>query len=180
MLKELGLGNPAALPQDDAALLMRVRRGDESAMAVLFDRYAQVVYSVALRVLRVPVSAEEILQEIFLELWRSPEGFGEALGGALAMMARNRSVDVLRRRSSAGAANSMELVVKGNPADEATMEKARQVVAALPVEQRKTLEMTFFDGLAHTEIAEMMGEAPEAVTARLGGALTALREAFSA
>src|SRR6201993_578962 len=102
MYRETGLVNtPPPSAQDDAALLASVQRGDEGAMASLFDRYSKVVYSVALRVLRDPASAEDILQEVFIELWRSPDGFSATrgnLGGWLALVARNRSIEALRRK----------------------------------------------------------------------------------
>src|ERR1700761_2307247 len=87
--------------QDDAALLSLVQKGDEYAMASLYDRYSKIVYSVSLRVLRDPASAEDVVQEIFMQIWRNPEGFVAtrgSLGGWLAVVARNRSIDALRRR----------------------------------------------------------------------------------
>src|ERR1700748_2871924 len=86
--------------QDDGVLLALVRRGDEAAMATLFDRYSKVVYSIALRVLRDPSSAEDVLQEVFMQIWRNPDGFVAtrgSLGGWLAVVSRNRSIDALRR-----------------------------------------------------------------------------------
>src|ERR1700760_799386 len=88
-------------PPDDAQILARLQDGDESAMAVLYDRYSRVVYSVALRVLRDVPAAEDILQEIFMQIWRQPENFiatRGSLGGWLAVITRNRAIDVLRRR----------------------------------------------------------------------------------
>ena len=82
---------PPPSDQDDASLLALVQRGDEQAMASLFDRYSKVVYSVALRVLRDPASAEDVLQEIFMQIWRSPDGFiatRGSLGGWLAVVSR--------------------------------------------------------------------------------------------
>ncbi|MCU1319948.1 MAG: polymerase, sigma-24 subunit, subfamily, partial [Edaphobacter sp.] len=68
MYRETGLVNtPPQSLQDDATLLALVKRGDEQAMASLFDRYSTVVYSVALRVLRDPTSAEDVLQEVFIQ-----------------------------------------------------------------------------------------------------------------
>src|SRR6202000_1473372 len=102
MYRETGLVNsspPSA--QDDATLLALVVRGDEQAMASLFDRYSKVVYSVALRVLRDPASAEDVLQEVFMQIWRNPDGFVAtrgSLGGWLAVFARNRSIDTIRRK----------------------------------------------------------------------------------
>ena len=173
--------------QDDAALLALVHRGDESAMATLFDRYSKVVYSVALRVLRDPASAEDVLQEVFMQIWRNPDGFVAtrgSLGGWLAVVARNRSIDALRRKRPTEQVDDMALASNCNLANEAErnslMEKARGVIRLLPIEQRKTLEMAFFDGLTHSEIAEMTGDPLGTVKTRIRSALTSLRKAFTA
>jgi RNA polymerase sigma-70 factor (ECF subfamily) len=173
--------------QDDAALLALVQRGDESAMASLFDRYSKVVYSVALRVLRDPASAEDVLQEVFMQIWRNPDGFVAtrgSLGGWLAVVARNRSIDALRRKRPTEPVDDMALASNCNLANEAErnslMEKARGVIRLLPIEQRKTLEMAFFDGLTHSEIAEMTGDPLGTVKTRIRSALTSLRKAFTA
>ena len=188
MYREMGLVNsPPPSGQDDAALLDLVQRGDEYAMASLFDRYSKVVYSVALRVLRDPASAEDVLQEVFMQIWRNPGGFVAtrgSLGGWLAVVARNRSIDALRRKKPSEQVEEMELASKYNLADEAErtslMEKARGVMRLLPMEQRKTLEMAFFDGLTHSEIAEMTGDPLGTVKTRIRSALTSLRKAFTA
>src|ERR1700735_411709 len=102
MYRESGVLNmPPPSTEDDATLLALVQRGDEHAMASLFDRYSKVVYSVALRVLRAPDAAEDLLQEIFMQIWRSPDAFiatRGSLGGWLAVVSRNRSIDALRRK----------------------------------------------------------------------------------
>src|SRR4051812_7522013 len=102
MYREMGLANASPQSsQDDGTLLALVRRGDEHAMASLYDRYSRIVYSVALRVLRDPASAEDVLQEVFLQVWRSPERFVAirgSLGGWLTVVTRNRSIDALRRK----------------------------------------------------------------------------------
>src|SRR5215831_19068960 len=122
MYRETGLVNsPPPSAQDDAALLALVQRGDETAMSSLFDRYSKVVYSVALRVLRDPASAEDILQEVFVELWRSPDGFSAtrgSLGGWLAVVARNRSIDALRRKRPMESVEDMMLAAPYDVADE--------------------------------------------------------------
>lgn len=177
----------AASANSDAVLLDRVRRGDEAAMASLFDRYSKVVYSVALRVLRDTASAEDVLQEIFMQVWRSPGSFLEtkgSLGGWLAVVARNRSIDTLRRRRPTDSVEDIALASPFNLADEAErnnmMERARAIILQLPVEQRKTLEMAFFDGLTHTEIAAMTGDPLGTVKTRIRSALLTLRKAFGA
>lgn len=188
MYRETGLVNPSPPSgQDDAGLLALVQTGDEHAMASLFDRYSKVVYSVALRVLRDTASAEDVLQEVFMQIWRNPDGFVAtrgSLGGWLAVVARNRSIDTLRRKRPTEEVDDMTLASNYNLADEAErnslMEKARGVIQLLPVEQRKTLEMAFFDGLTHSEIAEMTGDPLGTVKTRIRSALTSLRRAFTA
>jgi RNA polymerase sigma-70 factor (ECF subfamily) len=156
-------------------------------MASLFDRYSRVVYSVALRVLRDPASAEDVLQEVFMQIWRNPDGFVAtrgSLGGWLAVVARNRSIDTLRRKRPTEQVDDMALASNYDLANEAErnslMEKARSVIVRLPVEQRKTLEMAFFDGLTHSEIAEMTGDPLGTVKTRIRSALISLRKAFPA
>jgi RNA polymerase sigma-70 factor, ECF subfamily len=184
-----GMEGPAVVkqtaPEDDAGLLTRVEHGEEEAMSVLYDRYARIVYSVALRVLRDTASAEDVMQEIFMQVWRNPSSFVAAkgsLGGWLAVVARNRSIDWLRRKRPSEPVEEMNLVSATNLADEAErsmlMERARAAVGLLPAEQRKTLEMAFFDGLTHSEIAEMTGEPLGTVKTRIRSALATLRRGF--
>ena len=188
MYRETGIVNPPPpSTQDDAALLALVRRGDNYAMASLFDRYSKIVYSVALRVLRDPASAEDVLQEIFMQIWRNPDAFiatRGSLGAWLAVVSRNRSIDALRRRRPSESIDDMALASNYNLAEEAErnnmIEKARGIIDQLPVEQRKTLEMAFFDGLTHSEIAEMTGDPLGTVKTRIRSALTTLRKAFTA
>ena len=188
MYRETGASNaPPLSTQDDATLLALVQKGDEYAMASLFDRYSKVVYSVALRVLRDPASAEDVLQEIFMQVWRNPDSFiatRGSLGGWLAVVSRNRSIDALRRKRPSEQVDDMQLASPYNLADEAErnsmMEKARSVIQLLPTEQRKTLEMAFFDGLTHSEIAEMTGDPLGTVKTRIRSALGTLRKAFRA
>src|ERR1700678_609608 len=153
MYRESGILNmPQPSIEDDASLLALVQSGDEQAMASIFDRYSKVVYSVALRVLRDPASAEDVLQEIFMQIWRNPNDFiatRGSLGGWLAVVSRNRSIDALRRRRPTESVDEIALASPYNLSDEAErnsmMEKAREAIVLLPTEQRKTLEMAFFD-----------------------------------
>jgi RNA polymerase sigma-70 factor (ECF subfamily) len=186
MVRETGVVNmPQPSPEDDAALLALVQAGDGQAMATLYDRYSRVVYSVALRVLGDPASAEDILQEVFMQIWRNPDSFTAArgsLGGWLAIVSRNRSIDNLRRKRPTTNVDDVPLASSFNLADEAErnslMERARGVIQKLPTEQRKTLEMAFFDGLTHSEIAEMTGDPLGTVKTRIRSALLTLRKAF--
>lgn len=86
---------------DDMGLLSRIQSGDQEAMSALFDRYGTMVYSVALRVLKDTGEAEDVMQEIFVQVWKNPSAFVSgrgSLGGWLVVVARNRSIDMIRRR----------------------------------------------------------------------------------
>ena len=120
-----------------------------------------------------------------MQIWRSPDGFiatRGSLGGWLAVVSRNRSIDTLRRRRPTDSTDDVILASPCNLADEAErnvmIERARSVMVTLPLEQRKTLEMAFFDGLTHSEIAEMTGDPLGTVKTRIRSALLSLRKAF--
>jgi RNA polymerase sigma-70 factor, ECF subfamily len=175
-----------ASQQDEAALLARIRAGDESAMAELYDRYSGIVYGVALRVLGSTASAEDLLQEVFLQLWRNPQAFNPERGKLapwLAVIARNRSIDMLRRRPMEEDINELPISTGVNLEDEAgermAIDKVRGVLAQIPQEQRKTLEMAFFEGMTHTEISAKLGEPLGTVKTRIRAGLLALRKAFA-
>src|ERR1700678_2421727 len=87
----------------DPGLVTAIRAGDQGAMAALYDRYSSIVYSVALRVLQDTGAAEDVLQDIFMQLWRNAGAFDASrgnMGAWLAVIARHRSIDCLRRRTS--------------------------------------------------------------------------------
>jgi RNA polymerase sigma-70 factor, ECF subfamily len=176
-----------ATGSEDTALLSRVGQGDESAMETVFRRYSGAVYSVALRVLHDSGQAEDVMQEIFLQLWRKPAAFVQgrgALGAWLVVVTRNRAIDLLRRRKLTDSVDDVVLASPINVADDAErnamMEKVRGVLANLPPEQRKSLELAYFEGLTHTEIASRTGDPLGTVKTRIRQALITLRKAFQA
>ena len=141
-----------ATGSEDTALLSRVGQGDESAMETVFRRYSGPVYSVALRILHDRGQAEDVMQEIFLQLWRKPAAFVQnrgSLGAWLVVIARNRAIDVLRRRKPSDSVEDVVLASPVNVADEAerntVMQKVRGVIANLPAEQRNTLQLAYFE-----------------------------------
>jgi RNA polymerase sigma-70 factor (ECF subfamily) len=175
----------SASTPDDFALLSRVRSGDQGAMADLFDRYSGVLYSVALRVLKDPGQAEDIMQDIFIQVWRKPDSFASgrgSLGGWLAVVTRNRAIDLLRKRRPSDSVEDVVLVSKTNTASEAErnvlMEKVRVVMADLPPDQKTSVELAYFDGMSHTEIAEKTGEPLGTVKTRIRLAMITLRKAL--
>ena len=170
----------------DLALVTAIRSGDEGAMAALYDRYASIVYSVALRVLQDTGAAEDVLQDIFMQLWRNPGSFDSSRGNMaawLAVIARNRAIDTLRRRKPQDDIENVVVSVEPDMASEAersrAMAKIRGAMEAMPAPQRSALELAYFEGLTHMEIAEKTGEPLGTVKTRIRTGLLSLRKAFA-
>jgi RNA polymerase sigma-70 factor, ECF subfamily len=171
----------------DASLVSSIRSGNQSAMAVLYDRYSAIVYSVALRVLGDTGVAEDILQEVFLQLWRNPGLFDASRGNLapwLAVIARNRAIDSLRKRRPETGVEEVYVSVEPDLAGEAdrsrAMEKVRSVLGQMPAPQRTAVEMAYFQGMTHTEIAVKTGEPLGTIKTRIRSALLALRKSVLA
>jgi RNA polymerase sigma-70 factor (ECF subfamily) len=171
---------------DDGRLVARIRAGDQQAMSELYDRYAKVVYAVALRVLQETSAAEDILQEIFLQLWRNPDAFDASRGSLaawFAVISRHRAIDRLRKRRPE--VDIETCLIAGGPdvSDEAErgliVEKVRSVLAEMSPDQRTALELAYFQGLTHTEIAEKTGEPLGTIKTRIRSGLQHLRAKFA-
>ena len=169
----------------DELLLSRVKGNDQQAMTDLFDRYGSMVFSVALRVLNDPGQAEDVMQEIFFQIWRNPDSFVQgrgSMGAWLAVMARNRAIDALRRRKPTESVDDVVLASPTNLASEiernSLMEKVRQVMKDLPSEQQNSVKLAFFEGLTHSEIAARTGDPLGTVKTRIRSALMSLRKAI--
>ena len=178
-------GAGAEQARNDAALISAIRIGDEGAMAELYDRYSGVVYAVALRVLADTGSAEDVLQEVFMQLWRNPSLFDASRGNLapwLAVIARNRAIDMLRRRRPESDVEDTTISVEPDLAGDAdramAMTKVRSVLGGMPKPQRTALEMAYFEGLSHSEIAVKTGEALGTIKTRIRTGLLTLRKAF--
>jgi RNA polymerase sigma-70 factor (ECF subfamily) len=167
-------------------LVTAIRSGDESAMATLYDRYSSLVYSVALRVLGDTGVAEDVLQEVFMQLWRNPGLFDSSRGNLapwLAVITRNRSIDSLRKRRPETDIDDVIVSVEPDMAGDAergrAMEKVRGALGLMPLPQRNALEMAYFEGLTHTEIAAKTGEPLGTIKTRIRAGLLALRKAIA-
>ena len=172
----------------DAALMRRIASGDETALAAVYHRYAKLVYSVALRVLRNADVAEEVLQDIFYQLWRSASAFNPSRGslsGWLLVCARNRAISRLRERTGELAAELREQTVglKMNLEDDLVqtqqISRVRAALEKLQPAQRQALELAYFEGLTHTEIARRTGEPLGTVKTRLRAAVDFLKRALN-
>ena len=169
----------------DRELATRVRAGDQDAMGALYDRYSPLVYAVALRVLADTGAAEDTLQEVFMQLWRSPARFDAtrgSLGAWLAVIARNRAIDVLRKRHFESDIENVVVSAEPDLASEADRSRAaknvRGALNGMHPAQRQALEMAFFEGLTHTEIAAKIGEPLGTIKTRIRAGLLALRKAL--
>jgi len=111
----------------DVSLIMAIRSADQSAMAALYDRYSSIVYAVALRVLQDTGAAEDVLQDIFMQLWRNPGLFDANRGNMaawLAVITRHRAIDALRRRRPENDIADVVLSVETDFAGEADRSRA--------------------------------------------------------
>jgi RNA polymerase sigma-70 factor (ECF subfamily) len=161
----------------------RIRSNDQMAMAEVFDRYGGLVYSVALRVLKEPDQAEDVMQDIFFQLWKGTGSYREgrgSLGAWLAVVARNRAIDSLRRKKPTDSVEDVVLPAKTDLASESErnlmIEKVRVVMKGLTPEQQSLVELAFFEGMSHSEIAAKTGDALGTVKTRIRTALMTLRK----
>jgi RNA polymerase sigma-70 factor (ECF subfamily) len=175
-----------AMPSD-LALATAIRSGDQAAMGALYDRYSSIVYAVALRVLQDTGAAEDVLQEIFMQLWRNPGAFDASRGNMaawLAVIARHRAIDSLRRRRPENDIADVVVSVEPDLASDAdrsrAMDKVRGALQAMPSPQRSALEMAYFEGLTHVEIAEKTGEPLGTIKTRIRAGLVSLRKVLAA
>ena len=167
----------------DATLIARVRGGDQASMATLYDRYSGIVYATALRVLGDTAAAEDVLQEIFMQLWRNPAAFDSSRGNLAAWLgvsARHRAIDVLRKRRPETDVEDVVIASSHDLRSEAErntiVAKVRTALAEMPAEQRQCMEMAYFEGLTHSEIATKTGEPLGTVKTRIRSALMQLRK----
>lgn len=159
----------------DRSLLARIAAGDREAFAALFDRHSPVVLGVLVRLLRDRAEAEEVLQEAFLQAWQDAAGYrpdGATPRGWLLMLARSRAIDRLRsgrarrhREERAAVDEAVLAPAAEPPAGPGRIEAAERrrtvgsALAGLPDEQRRCIELAYFEGLSHTQIAARL-EAP--------------------
>jgi RNA polymerase sigma-70 factor (ECF subfamily) len=155
-------------------------------MAQLYDRYSPIVYAVALRVLGDTAAAEDVLQDVFIQLWRNPGAFDASRGQMaawLSVIARHRAIDVLRKRTPDSDISEVVVSVNANldaAADRnKALQKVREVLSGMPAQQRSAIEMAFFEGLTHTEIANRTGEPLGTIKTRIRAGLLSLRKAFA-
>jgi RNA polymerase sigma-70 factor (ECF subfamily) len=171
----------------DWSLLARIGQKDEDALSALYDRYSGLVFSEAKRILQDTGAAEEILQDLFYQVWRTAERFDPAKGslaGWLLVAARNRAISKLRRKGGRTEeldenGVSLTINVESHAAQNLLLDKVRTVMGSLPEGQREALECAYFEGMSHTEIAAKNGQPLGTVKTRIRSAMEALKKVLS-
>jgi RNA polymerase sigma-70 factor (ECF subfamily) len=177
----------------DEDLMAALRQGDDRALAALYDRYHRLVYSIALAVVGDPPAAQEITQDVFLRLWKDAASYRPERGtlyGWLSRIARNRAIDILRRRASRPAASAVpwsEALAPSSDSEdlpealidlEFEKERVRRGLVALPESQRTVIGLAFFKGLTHSEIAEALELPLGTVKGRIRSGMQQLRRSL--
>jgi RNA polymerase sigma-70 factor, ECF subfamily len=164
--------------------------GDEAALAALYDRWSQRVHTVALWILKDADDAEDVVEETFWQAWRNAsrfDGLRSAAATWLMMIARSRALDSLRarrrrsERTAAAAASTLlpELESGATPVESEMSEDYSQLIEALgglPPEQREALELAFFGGFSHAEIAARTAQPLGTIKTRIRLAMEKLRQ----
>jgi RNA polymerase sigma-70 factor (ECF subfamily) len=170
------------------ALLQRIAAGDQSAVAELYDATSNVVFSLALRVLGERASAEDVLIEVYAQVWRQAHTYDPQRGTPLSWLltlARSRSIDLLRSRQRTQATEPLEAAsqapagIPGPEENSSVAERRRavnQALASLHEDQRQVIELAYFADLSHAEIAAKLGQPLGTVKTRIRTGLLRLRD----
>jgi RNA polymerase sigma-70 factor (ECF subfamily) len=176
----------------DQAAQARMARGEGDAVAELYDRHARPIYSLALRILGDATEAEDIVQEVFSQAWKQAARYSASRGAVAAWLmtlARSRAIDRLRaKRARPGDVSDErvagQLVDAGPPADSLVLssEQVARVRAALdelPLLQRAAIELAYYEGLTHAEIADRLEQPLGTVKTRIRLAMLKLRDVLA-
>jgi RNA polymerase sigma-70 factor, ECF subfamily len=176
---------------DDEQLIGRVASADSGALGALYDRYGRLVFSLALHILYDDALAEEVTQDVFVQLWNKAGLYHPELGRVvtwLMSMARNRGIDVLRRQSvrpeghraawEDGVSPELHETVAVEHLVELEQQKATllSAISQLPEDQRQTLALAYFQGYSHQQIADALDQPLGTVKTRLRLAMQKLRQ----
>jgi RNA polymerase sigma-70 factor, ECF subfamily len=175
----------------DEDLMLRMRDGDARVFEVLFDRHGGPAFSLAYRMCGSRTRAEDVVQEAFMAVWRSGARYDQSRGSVRAWIlsvVRNRAIDSFRRESLRGARSLEEWNVADRvPSPELTeveverrveADRIRHALHDLPDEQRQVIELSYFGGFTHHQIAEMLALPPGTVKGRMRLGLGKLRIAL--
>jgi RNA polymerase sigma-70 factor (ECF subfamily) len=181
----------SAAASEDLEAIRRVARGDADALAFLYDRHSRIIYSLAFRIVGDPPEAEEIVQDVFAQAWRQAERYDTSRGVVVAwllMIARSRAIDRVRSRRGLPALapdGEKGLSLMADPAEGPELQtlsaeqvrRLKRALDTLPLQQRMTIQLAFYEGLTHVEIAERLEEPLGTVKTRIRLGLLKLRSA---
>jgi RNA polymerase sigma factor (sigma-70 family) len=169
----------------DEALIALLARGDDGALAELYDRFGAVAYGLAIRIVRDAALAEDVVQEAFLTVWRTAARFVAERAKArtwILTLVHRRAVDLVRREQARRAESLKELPeAGGRTADEEAwlrLERARvqEALKRLPDQQREAIELAYYGGFTQSELADRLGEPLGTVKSRMFTGLSRLRD----
>jgi RNA polymerase sigma-70 factor, ECF subfamily len=168
----------------DEALLQRLADGDVDALGEVYDRYAPIVNGLALRILRDTGDAEDVVQDVFVQVWRDSTRFDRERGSPqswICMITRSRALDRLRRRRARReeAGEDSPEPAASSPAEPVLAVAMEKALGTLPAEQRQPLELAYFEGLTQVEIAVRLKEPLGTIKTRMRTALLRLRDFLS-
>ena len=177
----------------DSSLIEKMMAGDEQALATIYDRYSAMLFGMLSRILQDRQAAEEVLQDLFMQLWRNAGQFDASRGSLpawLMVIGRNRAISRLRGgrfrevlEEKAGDYASTFASDQNIEDEAARTELAKSVTAALgnlPAEQRQALELAYFEGMTQSEIAAKTGCPLGTVKTRVRTAMQSLRQILDA
>ena len=167
-------------------LVARIAKGDQEAVGALFDLTSSTVNALAMRMLRNAEDAEEIVLEVYTKVWRTADRFDASRGSPIAWliaMARSAAVDRLRSRARTATENFDErpdLQAAAATQDLWPVERIglQRAIAGIPIDQRKALELAFFEGLTHLEVAEHLSLPLGTVKTRIRLGLARVRKSM--
>jgi RNA polymerase sigma-70 factor (ECF subfamily) len=175
-----------------AHLIRQVAQHDREAFSQLYDRSSSLVFSLAMRMLKVRSDAEDLLQEVFVQVWRQASNYSEDRGSPEAWViniARSRAIDKIRsiRRMEKSfvltddpARAESSVNVESSAAESEVRLTMNSALTKLPEAQRRVLELAYFDGLTQTEIADRLAEPLGTVKTRMRSGIQRLREILGA
>ncbi len=175
----------------DAQLVTCVARGDEAALAEVYRRHGGAVFGLARRVTGSVAEAEDVTQEVFLRLWNKPEAFDPdrgALRSFLLTQSHARAVDAVRSRAArsrrerrdAGRTPRAGYDVAREAWDHVLAEEVRRALSALPDDERRAIELAYFEGRTYVEVASMLHEPEGTIKSRIRKGMSRMRGALSA
>jgi RNA polymerase sigma-70 factor (ECF subfamily) len=177
----------------DEALVRRLLRRDVSAFEELYDRHSRLVHALVLRILQQATTAEEIVQDVFLQLWRNASQYDCSRGPFvpwLLTLARNRALDQLRLKSERQRrreeqAEELPSVIaipdfEGALDEKRRAARVREVMSSLNPQQKRAIELAYFEGLTHTEIANALNKPLGTVKSWIRNGLLRLKEGLQA